>query len=748
MDIRPDSAGGQIAVVCDTNVAWADTGQMSISIRPGENQTGMARFLQANMHRSEEANDLLDQIVPEKKINLLIISEQYRNRDSPTWYSDNRGPAPIWVRNSIGIPVEDHSSRDGYGWIRIKGVTYVSCYLTPNKSIQDFQEKLDLLEDTLQEAGGRIMTAGDLNPRAVEWGMRKTDPRGKRILEMAARRGLLEMNTGKTSTFRRAGNVGTIPDITLASEEVAPLMVNWQVLEDYTGSDHQYVKFTMKKSLGVKIHKCKRNGWNVSKMNKDKFSLAVTRGQNSLMERSDMEAEATMEATMQIINQACEASMPRKKRYRNMDAAYWWNEEIAELRRECIICRRTATRKRATGVQTYKAAKKELNKAIKKSKRQSWGKLREEVDDDPWGLGYKIVTRKLGSLSASASMGAETMRHIVDVLFPTHPVREKDFYETPLTNIPFFTEEELIIAVTSLKNKKASGPDGIPAEVLKAVARVCPQILLYMMNACLAAGILHKQWQVQKLVLISKGKGDLNSPSLIDLNFPSSIHIEESRYTKKVDLLATLDVNNAFNSARWAETITALERFQTPEYLMRILRDPKRKKITSGAAQGSKIRDAGGYVPVETYIPLQIPTEVGSVVTTTKAAIKHRGIWMDNRLSFHKQLKQAADKAASVTSALSILMVNVSGPRPSKRRLLMTVAQSIMLYGAEIWADALKKKTHRKLLAVVQRRGALRIACFYRTVSEPEIVVIAGTIPIDLLAQEKKKVFLRKTEVT
>ncbi|XP_033229117.1 uncharacterized protein LOC117180735 [Belonocnema kinseyi] len=148
------------------------------------------------------------------------------------------------------------------------------------------------------------------------------------------------------------------------------------------------------------------------------------------------------------------------------------------------------------------------------------------------------------------------------------------------------------------------------------------------------------------------------------------------------------------------------------------------------------------------YIPLQIPMKVGSAVTTTKAAIKHLSIWMDNRLSFHKQLKQAADKAASVTSALSRLMVNVSGPRPSKCRLLMTVAQSIMLYGAGIWADALKKKTHCKLLAVSQRRGALRIACAYRTVSEPAILVIAGTIPIDLLAQEKKKVFLRKTEVT
>ena len=93
-------------------------------------------------------------------------------------------------------------------------------------------------------------------------------------------------------------------------------------------------------------------------------------------------------------------------------------------------------------------------------------------------------------------------------------------------------------------------------------------------------------------------------------------------------------------------------------------------------------------------------------------------------------------------------MANVRGPRPSKRRLLMSVTQSIMLYGAEIWADALKKETYRRRLAAVQQRGAFRIACSYRTVSEQAILVIAGTIPIDLLALEKKQVFHRKPEVT
>ena len=75
------------------------------------------------------------------------------------------------------------------------------------------------------------------------------------------------------------------------------------------------------------------------------------------------------------------------------------------------------------------------------------------------------------------------------------------------------SKAELKLAVNSLQNRKASGPDGIPAEALKATMRVCPQLLLDMYNRCLKQGIFCKQWKVQRLVLIGKGKGDPNSAS-------------------------------------------------------------------------------------------------------------------------------------------------------------------------------------------------------------------------------------------
>ena len=70
----------------------------------------------------------------------------------------------------------------------------------------------------------------------------------------------------------------------------------------------------------------------------------------------------------------------------------------------------------------------------------------------------------------------------------------------------------------------------------------------------------------------------------------------------------------------------------------------------------------------------------------------------------------------------------------------MTVTQNIKIYGAEIWADALKIKKYRKRMTGVQHRGALRVACTYRAASEPTTLTVAGIIPIDLLASERKEI--------
>lgn len=69
----------------------------------------------------------------------------------------------------------------------------------------------------------------------------------------------------------------------------------------------------------------------------------------------------------------------------------------------------------------------------------------------------------------------------------------------------------------------------------------------------------------------------------------------------------------------------------------------------------------------------------------------------------------------------------------------MSVVHSILLYGSEVWENQLRHEKYRKKLSSVQRRAALRVACAYRTVSEVVVLVIAKANPIELIANERKK---------
>ena len=72
----------------------------------------------------------------------------------------------------------------------------------------------------------------------------------------------------------------------------------------------------------------------------------------------------------------------------------------------------------------YKAARKKLRHTIRRSKILCWRKLVEDANRDPWELGYKIVTKKLGAHTLGTVMEVASVETIVGTLFPTHPTRE------------------------------------------------------------------------------------------------------------------------------------------------------------------------------------------------------------------------------------------------------------------------------------------------------------------------------------
>ncbi|XP_036317690.1 uncharacterized protein LOC118732668, partial [Rhagoletis pomonella] len=146
------------------------------------------------------------------------------------------------------------------------------------------------------------------------------------------------------------------------------------------------------------------------------------------------------------------------------------------------------------------------------------------------------------------------------------------------------------------------------------------------------------------------------------------------------------------------------------------------------------------------HIPLEVSMKLTGITLKTQRVIKYLGVRLDPRLTYWAQMQHAAAKAAKATAYLSRLMANIGGPTQSKRKLLMSTTLNILLYGAEIWADTLQKNNRCKILSRAHRTAALRVASAYRTVSGEAILVISGTVPIDLLAAERKKMWELKAQ--
>lgn len=76
-----------------------------------------------------------------------------------------------------------------------------------------------------------------------------------------------------------------------------------------------------------------------------------------------------------------------------------------------------AVRQRA--LKGYRDSKRALKKGIVKSKKAQFGKLLEEINNDLWGYGYRIVMKNL-NLLAPQKHGLERMRELARPLFPVH----------------------------------------------------------------------------------------------------------------------------------------------------------------------------------------------------------------------------------------------------------------------------------------------------------------------------------------
>lgn len=135
------------------------------------------------------------------------------------------------------------------------------------------------------------------------------------------------------------------------------------------------------------------------------------------------------------------------------------------------------------------------------------------MEVDPWGLPYKLVTKRLvGRRPIEGIKIPGRLYIIVDTLFSTHqtPIWTNDV--VAVAEVPTITREELQQVGDNLLLHKAPGQDGVLDVILKHVIKERPELLLGTLSKCLQEGHFPSTWKESRLVLLRKRSKPLDQP--------------------------------------------------------------------------------------------------------------------------------------------------------------------------------------------------------------------------------------------
>lgn len=275
-----------------------------------------------------------------------------------------------------------------------------SCYWPPHgsSSIAEFLDFLDRLNTSIRGSKMPVIAAGDFNAKSGFWGSNHEDARGVLLTDLMSAHNMTACNQGNNPTFVREHSETHI-DITFASNSIVNRITNWRVLEDESLSLHKYMAFDVLSTPRKLAHQNGGPKWSWRKLNEVKPREYIDR---TIVPPTDY-AQAGAEALSKYLELACDSSMPKANYRGNKKQMHWWTNGIADLRKKCLSARRKlkqANRRRdndpnSSELLNYRESQKALKIEIEKSKNRSWKALCRQVDVDPWGLPYKIVTKKL-----------------------------------------------------------------------------------------------------------------------------------------------------------------------------------------------------------------------------------------------------------------------------------------------------------------------------------------------------------------
>ena len=122
---------------------------------------------------------------------------------------------------------------------------------------------------------------------------------------------------------------------------------------------------------------------------------------------------------------------------------------------------------------------------------------------------------------------------------------------------------------------------------------------------------------------------------------------------------------------------------------------------------------------------------IGDTDIEMKTTMKYLGLVLDTRWTFREHFQRLFPKALNIAASLGRLIANIGGPGECRCRVYATVVQSIVLYGAPIWGQAIAAdRITQRDAARLQRQLALRMIRGYRIHLLRDVLVASEIGPV------------------
>ncbi|XP_033225993.1 uncharacterized protein LOC117178676 [Belonocnema kinseyi] len=267
-------------------------------------------ILQINTNRPQPAHDLALTTAIEIGAGMLVICEPNKKgiEGRNDWTYDEELDTAIKVLDQT-IPLKEQGKGNGFSFVETTTFTVYSCYTSPNRGAQELEALLQRIANCIRSRGEDAIVSGNFNAKSSQWGMKRTDRRGKILTEWLAQNDLIVQNNGDKLTFIRR-EYGSILDLNLATNTIGSRIRQWKVRERESLSDHNYVTFDIiEKSRPLRRNQ-RQTGWNTRKLGRDKL-------QNAIDDIAESQNALAAEEFSSRLGQLCNRCMPkRKKRWR------------------------------------------------------------------------------------------------------------------------------------------------------------------------------------------------------------------------------------------------------------------------------------------------------------------------------------------------------------------------------------------------------------------------------------------------